>query len=87
MLNYFGEKDAKPCGRCDVCLQRKAKIINSKQLLSLETQIVSRISEKPIEYEILIEQFDSSTEVIEIIRFLIGKGTIVQEGKWLKLRI
>jgi ATP-dependent DNA helicase RecQ len=86
MLGYFGEKDSEPCGRCDVCIQKRKKDPSTNQLLNMEDQIMLWIKEKSVEYDWVVEQFESKNEVREIIRHLMENGRIVQEGKWLKFQ-
>jgi ATP-dependent DNA helicase RecQ len=86
MLGYFGEMDSEPCGRCDVCIQKRKKDPSSKQLLDMEDQIMLWIKEKSVEHDWVVEQFESKNEVREIIRHLMENGRIVQEGKWLKFQ-
>ena len=37
LLHYFGEELAEPCGRCDLCLARKARSQRSEE--ALETRL------------------------------------------------
>ncbi|MBX7182218.1 MAG: RecQ family ATP-dependent DNA helicase [Bacteroidia bacterium] len=84
MLRYFGEADAKPCGRCDVCLQKVKKDLSTKDLLKLESLVLDWVKEKPISYDWLIQKTEHPKQMQELIRFLVGEGKIVQEGNWLK---
>ena len=86
MLGYFGEMDSEPCGRCDVCIQKRKKEPSRKQLLSMEDQIMFWIKERSVEYDWVVEQFDTKNEVREIIRYLMENGRVVQDGKWLKFQ-
>jgi ATP-dependent DNA helicase RecQ len=84
MLGYFGENDSEPCGRCDVCIQKRKREPSTIQIMSMEDKILFWVKEKPVEYDWVVEQFESKNEVKAIIRHLMEIGTIIQEGKWLK---
>ena len=78
MLAYFGEKDSKRCGFCDVCLKR-----NMLELNELEFDIISgRI--KPVlqkqslslnEVTALFENIDDS-KILKVISWLSENGKI-----------
>lgn len=70
MQQYFGEKDAEPCGICDLCLRRKkeSELIIGKY----KTRILELIERNPIELRDLVNAFSMihKTQIIEILRHL-----------------
>ena len=47
LLNYFGEHQAEPCGRCDLCLARKARSQRSEEALKTRLKTLLKQLEVP----------------------------------------
>ncbi len=69
---YFGEKDTKPCGICDLCLLNKTSSQN------LEETILKKLENKAWKLEDLINDFSSieRDKVIEILSYLLENKKI-----------
>ncbi len=72
LLSYFGEKDAKRCGQCDVCLER-----NKAELSEFEfDEIIKQL--KPI----LTENHYTIKELIPLLK-RVGEDRLVRAVQWL----
>ena len=90
LIEYFGEKDAPRCGKCDVCLK-----INELNVSELEFKNIKEVLKKLISTEGLslqeivfeIKDYDEN-KIIRVIRFLMEQKSIIQDKdqkyKWKK---
>lgn len=90
LIEYFGERNAPRCGKCDICQQ-----INKLDLNELEFRTIKKAVKKLISDEFLslqeivfeIKDFDES-KIIKVLRYLLEQGIISQDEdkkyKWKK---
>lgn len=75
LLAYFGEKQADPCGKCDVCLGRQPEIPEQKEVL--EARMLELLREGPLRGRDLSEQLKArDEEVIALLRKLLDESRI-----------
>ena len=75
LLAYFGEKDAKNCGRCDVCL--KAEKQSPEDLKKLDRDILALIQKRALSSQLLVETLGRERSVVlKELRFLLEEGKI-----------
>jgi len=85
LLGYFGEKNTKPCGKCDVCLKKKENELNDEDFEIIKTQILSLLKSEPQTINSLVKQLRfKETKTIKVVRFLIDNGHL-SENNQLKL--
>ena len=85
LLGYFGEKNTKPCGKCDVCLKKKENELNDEDFEIIKTQILSLLRSEPQTINSLVKQLRfKETKTIKVVRFLIDNGHL-SENNQLKL--
>ena len=78
LLEYFGEKDAKDCGKCDVCLDKKQRDMRSSDMDRLVQNVLNLINEK----EMTLDEIAAVTDfpekrLLEAFRFLSDNKQIV----------
>ncbi|PHI20330.1 recombinase RecQ [Lewinellaceae bacterium SD302] len=90
LLEYFGEKDPPPCGRCDWCLEVKKSAQSSQKLkgdLAFDV-IKARLEEKnsllPAEVYALFPQHDK-TSVANALEHWLSDGLLLREGLQIRL--
>ncbi|MBR4843631.1 MAG: RecQ family ATP-dependent DNA helicase [Alistipes sp.] len=71
---YFGEKHAKECGICDICLKRRTKSNNDK---SISEQVLNTLSTKELTIKELIAEIKGEApKIVEAVDNLVGEGKI-----------
>jgi len=89
LLEYFGEKNAGPCGQCDVCETIQAKPMKKELTKQLEDKIISCLTVVPLSMDVLVEAVSETFKediTIETIRWMIDSGIITIENGLLMLR-
>jgi len=83
LLHYFGEKDAKECKKCDVCLDKKQQDMRSTDMDRLIHEILNQLDGK----ELNIDEISAATDypenrLIEALRFLSdNRQIVIKENK------
>lgn len=71
LLSYFGEKEPKDCGICDVCLTKKDKGLTQYEYNSIRTQLIEALNDKPKAVKEIVHTLTFTEEkVFTAIRFL-----------------
>jgi ATP-dependent DNA helicase RecQ len=79
LLIYFGEKNPKDCGRCDVCLKRNETGLSNCEFRQIAGRLKESLSkEQPRRLNDLVDSVaDGDTDkVIRVVRFLIDMGEL-----------
>lgn len=77
MQEYFGETDAKPCGKCDLCLQRKL-LQQGPDMEEMRRRLLKKVEDAGME-GLLLKSFLSSMGVsakehyLEVLRILLDE--------------
>jgi ATP-dependent DNA helicase RecQ len=82
LLAYFGEKNASPCGICDVCIENSRKTTTT-ELEELKNQILNLLSIKPLTLKEIVQQLPQHNEnhIIEIINWLTDNNRLFKNDK------
>ncbi len=81
LLAYFGEKDAKRCGQCDVCIKRNELELSKYEFDLILDDIKKILSEKEINMKDLVGKVQYPEEkTIKVVRWLLDNNKIIQEN-------
>ena len=78
LLQYFGEKNVKDCGKCDVCIDKKQQDMSSSDMNKLVQTVLNQLNGKEMTLdEIIIATDYPEKRLIEAIRFLSDNKQII----------
>jgi ATP-dependent DNA helicase RecQ len=82
LLEYFGEKDAPRCGKCDVCRQRNKLQLSEYEFDLVLQRIKPRLQEKKMTLEEVVSVADISNEnkVLKVLQWLMDHQKVVKQG-------
>ena len=89
LLRYFDEKKSIPCGKCDVCIQKKEKDLSDDEFLKIKNGVESLLSSNECSVGKLIEALPFREEkIVKVLRYLLDNQYIicdeVMKLKWVK---
>jgi ATP-dependent DNA helicase RecQ len=78
LLSYFGEKDLKRCGICDVCRERNKLEMNDLEVEEIMIRIGSILSEHPLHIQEIAEKTKNipSDKLQAVLRWMIDTGEL-----------
>lgn len=82
LLEYFGEKDAPRCGKCDVCRQRNKLQLSEYEFDLVLQRIKPKLQEKKMTLEEVVQVADLSNEnkVLKVLQWLMDHQKVVKQG-------
>ncbi|MEI6752728.1 MAG: ATP-dependent DNA helicase RecQ [Paludibacter sp.] len=86
LLSYFGEKEAKPCGKCDICLKKKETNVSTDEFETIRKAIHQMLTLQELTVNALLSKIPyKETKVLNVVRFMLDNGQIT-ENKAMKLK-
>ena len=80
LLEYFGERNAKPCGHCDVCMRNEELDLSKYEFDLATAEIRELLSVQPMTIENLVESLSlTETKAIRVIRWLLDNNRLTLE--------
>jgi len=87
LLSYFGEKDTKPCGKCDICLKKKQTSLSDSEFKEIQQAIMLHLDKESLSINELAKRLSfKEFKMIQTVRFMLDNGQIV-ETETMKLKI
>lgn len=81
LVAYFGEKDATPCGVCDVCLRKKSQPIDAAGFKRISDHVISMLKGQPLLFNVLQNKLPDvrRSDLMEVLQFLNEEGLVVRD--------
>lgn len=89
LLEYFGQKDAKPCGGCDVCLSRQKEDVSANEEFErYREKIAFLLRKERLTMEQIVNSFATQRQpiLIKTLEYLIDEGFLTKDGELLRLK-
>ena len=64
MQRYFGDKDATPCGVCDICLEKRRN--TSKQAENIQEMVLKLLQSEPLTAREICRQIKTDTQTVSL---------------------
>ncbi|MEM9992340.1 MAG: helicase-related protein, partial [Bacteroidota bacterium] len=78
LLEYFEEKNAPLCGKCDVCLERQKTKVSNKEYTNYKDKIKQLLQKEQLNIRTLVDCFTPKrrNQVLKVVEFLKNEGII-----------
>ncbi len=89
LLHYFGQIDAKPCGVCDICLEKNKDELNTNDFDIFKEKITKLLKREALGLKDIADSFSEKhrTKVIQTIGFMLDEGILKKENDKFELVI
>ena len=82
LLSYFGEKNSKPCGKCDICRKNSEKSLNDEEFETIKNRIFYLLNQRPYTMNELISSIQSKeVKIKNALRFLSDNNSILMNDE------
>jgi len=87
LLAYFGEKNTKPCGQCDICLKHKEQQVDEIDFEKISKAISELLQQEPLTISQITTRLGfKENKVLQVVRFMMDNKLLAQ-GEDLKVRL
>jgi ATP-dependent DNA helicase RecQ len=87
LLSYFGEKETKPCGKCDICRKRRETELTDEEFETIRLDILKLLTSEELSINSLIKKIPvKEPKSLKVVRFMIDNGQL-KENELMKLSI
>ncbi len=78
LLEYFDEKEALPCGKCDFCLERQKISVSKDEYANYKTKIERLLRKEKLDLHALVDSFTPKrrNQVLKVVDYLLDEGII-----------
>ena len=79
LLNYFGENESQPCGKCDICLRNKENQLTEPEFQQIQSDIIRLLRDAATPLGTLLMKLPyKEQKILQVIRFLLDQHLISQ---------
>ena len=81
LLAYFGEKNTKPCGKCDICQKKKENELTDEDFEMISREILTQLKAEPLAVTALVRLIPhKETKVLKVVKHLIDNNKIYENA-------
>lgn len=81
LLSYFGEKDTKPCGQCDICLKQKETEVTQEEFDRISKRITELLKAEPLTLNQLLQNAGiKEQKLLRVLRFMMDRRQVSRAG-------
>jgi ATP-dependent DNA helicase RecQ len=75
LVRYFGEKNAVPCGTCDVCIANRKKPLEGREGSTIAAQLLEQLGNEPQDWPVVRNRLPLIDEdiLLEVMQYLISE--------------
>ena len=79
LLHYFDEKNAEPCGKCDICQQKREKELSNREFQTIRNEIEKLLQNDEYTTSKLINILPfKEDKIMDVLRYLMDNQVIRQ---------
>ena len=83
LLSYFGEKNAKNCGQCDICLKRKETEVSEEEFAAIREALREKLTVQACSIEKLVKKTSyRENKVLQVLRFMLDNGELLENNNF-----
>lgn len=80
LLTYFGEKNTRPCGKCDICLKQKEIMLQDEEVTKIRSTVSAVLASTQLPLHVLVKKIPfREQKVVKVIRFMLDGGELITD--------
>jgi ATP-dependent DNA helicase RecQ len=81
LIQYFGEKTTRKCGKCDICIQQRKALQKNGEFEVIKFRIQEILARERVDISFLVRYFSSTQAdtVLDILTYFIDEGSVIED--------
>lgn len=87
LLAYFGEKNTKPCGQCDICLKNAETHISNEEFEKMRSAVLQLLQNEALTVKQITNRLAlKESKLLQVLRFMMDNG-LLKQGDDMKIKL